>query len=604
MIRIGILFLFAIYLFPRGILIANPVLKLKSVSETYNLTTFLSFYKDTDGKLEIDNIIEKDKAGIIFDKHKHISDFGVTGAKIWGKFAWENESSRENKWLLVFESERIGDEVNVYVVSAGRVISRLHYDKYIPFSERVIQNRKIIFPLGKPESGQTVYFNVKSASTIELITTIRTPLALAQENYLDMLIVGLYYGIMLSMVIYNTFILFATRDKVYLYYVIYILAYAIAQSSLDGLLHQFVFPDRFEFARDIIIYGGSVACVFGTLFAINLLKIRDFYPRLYVFYKWSIPILFLPAVILPVFGFTIGLFILGLFIIFITNMILVVSFILSFKIQLARYYFAAGLIFLLGITIQELKIFNIYIPFFSNRNYGIQLGSAAEALLLSLALGYKINLMRQSLIEKDNELLNAKYTNLKDKMNPHFVLNTLSIIMSYLKRDINKANAALNYFTSSYKYLIQHENDHLVSLESELAFAKDYGNILLIKYADTLKIEYDITGNLNGILIPFLSLQPVIENAFKHGIRKIEKGGISIKIKISGIKVEIEIRNTSNGQPIKSPFTGTLGAIKRRILYFFEDADLTINNNGKETIVKIHYETPIQHKDMGLANTV
>lgn len=581
---------FCLWLFFSFPVYSQKIVNLTRETKSFDITPYMAFYEEKDGNLTIQDVLKQDAQGRLFVQ-KNTANFGTTNMKIWAKFQLNNESSSD-WWVLCFHSERLAGEMNIYVVSDNKVITSFHSNDWKSFHTRLVQHRNLIYPLGNPGKIQTIYLNIKpSTSTIELNASLYTALSFIEKDYGDMLILGIYYGIMFSMIIYNIFILFATRDRAYFYYIIYLLVYTLAQSTLDGLFFQYMSPDNLEAWQSIIIFGAAIAWPCSILFTTSLLQIKKHYPRWYIFYQIMIFMFFIPSLTYSFIGFENSVKFVGLLIIIITISSFLVSLLLSFnKNTIARYYFIATFIFILGMIVQELKIFNIYIPVLSQKNHSIQLGSALEALLFSLALGYKIKLMRQSIIEKDNELLNAKYTNLKDKMNPHFVLNTLSIIMSYLKKDVNKANAALNYFTSAYKYLIRHENTHLTSIQNEINFTRDYGNILLIKFSDTLKINYDISGELDGVMIPFLSLQPVVENAFKHGIRKIGNGIIDIKIKVSGEKVEIEIRNSSNGQPIKNPFGGTLGAIKRRIEYFFEDSGLTISVHGKETIVKIHYK--------------
>jgi len=557
----------------------------------YNLSPYLLFYRDQSGDTGLHEILNKDTSSEIFNRPGNLSNFGLTAEKIWGKFVWANENSIQKEWLLVFESDRIGNEVDVYTVHGNKIISHHHYDYSQTFSKRMIQHRKLIFPLAAPGKGlsQTIYFSVKNQDSIELDATLLTPMALSEKNYKELLILGLYYGIMLSMIFYNLIIFFTTNDKSYLFYILYILSYTFIQLSLDGFLHQYAFPGSAELARNIRVFLATSTMVFALLFALSLLQIKQTYHKLYYAYLFMIFIVSLPAFFQTFFGFSAGLlslvYILFPFCIF----QLFTSFFLAFKIKLARYYFFAWFVFIIGICIHALSYLHIYLPFLNNVTYSMQWGSALEALLLSLALGYKINLLRQSVAEKDHELLQAKFTNLKDKMNPHFVLNTLSIILSYLKREPEKASNALHYFTSAYKYLLRHENEHLILLNQEINFTKDYTNILLIKHPDTLVINYDIQGNLSDITIPFLSLQPVVENAFKHGIRKTPEGFINIFIKVDELKVYIEIINSSNGDSIINPFQGTLGAIRRRLIHFFEQADLTIAGANNQTIVKIVY---------------
>jgi len=557
----------------------------------YDLAPFLLFYRDQSGDTGIPEIIKKNASSEIFNRPGNLSNFGLTTEKIWGKFVWINEDSFQKEWLLVFESDRIGNEVDVYTVHGNKIILHHHYDYSQTFSRRIIQHRKLIFPLVAPDKGlsQTIYFSIKNQDSIELDATLLSPMALSEKNYKELLILGIYYGIMLSMIFYNLIIFFTTNDKSYLFYILYIISYTFIQLSLDGFLHQYAFPGSAELARNIRVYLATSTMVFALLFALSLLQIKQTFHKLYYAYLFMILLVSLPAFFQFFFGFSAGLLSLVYILFPFCVFQLFTSFFLAFRIKLARYYFSAWFVFIIGICIHALSYLHIYLPFLSNVTYSMQWGSALEALLLSLALGYKINLLRQSVAEKDHELLQAKFTNLKDKMNPHFVLNTLSIILSYLKREPEKASNALHYFTSAYKYLLRHENEHLILLDQEINFTKDYTNILLIKHPDTLVINYDIQGNLSDISIPFLSLQPVVENAFKHGIRKTPEGFINILIKVDELKVYIEIINSSNGDTIINPFHGTLGAIRRRLIHFFEQADLTITGANNQTIVKIVY---------------
>ncbi|MDH4263655.1 MAG: hypothetical protein OEV78_11480 [Spirochaetia bacterium] len=449
---------------------SDQFLNLNNDSELYDLSPYLSFYKDFENKLTIEKILQLDKASTFFNRDNNGTNFGITHARVWGKFKWKNDSSKKNDWYFIFESERIGDELNIYVVSNGQVISNYHYDSHMPFSKRLIEHRKFIFPVSVPLTPQTIYFNVRSSDAMELISFVGTPMALSHKNYQDMLVVGIYYGIMLSMIIYNIIIFFSTKDKNYLYYIIYILAYSIIQASLDGLLHQYFFKQSYEFSRNFRTYLATIVCVFALLFATSIMQIKKFNRKLHSAYLIMIFVCILPSIVQFVFGFSAGLiclvYVLFIFCIFQIS----TSLFLSFKIKLARFYFIAWFVFVFGIFVHSLTYINIYIPFFQKLTYPMQWGSAIEK-----------------------------------------------------------------------------------------------------------------------VMIPFLSLQPIVENAFKHGIRKIENGKIDILIKISNLKVYIEVRNTSNGNAIKSPFQGTLGAIRRRLQHFFSEGELTIENIENETIVRMNY---------------
>ena len=112
---------------------------------------------------------------------------------------------------------------------------------------------------------------------------------------------------------------------------------------------------------------------------------------------------------------------------------------------------------------------------------------------------------------------------LKSQIRPHFVHNALTTIISISRKDAERARGLLLDFSSYLRGFYDYERDELVPVDQELELVRAYAALEQARFGDHLRVEYQIeTGD---ILLPPLILQPLVENAFIHGLREKEGGG-------------------------------------------------------------------------------
>lgn len=124
-----------------------------------------------------------------------------------------------------------------------------------------------------------------------------------------------------------------------------------------------------------------------------------------------------------------------------------------------------------------------------------------------------------------HEAEKAKFETLKSQINPHFLFNSLNSLSSLIHIDTNKADEFTNKLSSIYRYILDHQDDELVTLKDEIEFVKKYSYLQSIRFDNNFSIEIDDISKRHNMLIIPLSLQIVLENVFKHNI-------ISVKEKI------------------------------------------------------------------------
>ncbi|GAX89170.1 LytS/YhcK type 5TM receptor domain-containing protein [Effusibacillus lacus] len=162
-------------------------------------------------------------------------------------------------------------------------------------------------------------------------------------------------------------------------------------------------------------------------------------------------------------------------------------------------------------------------------------------------------------VEKMKNLLQEmELSNLQAQVNPHFFFNTLHLISSLIRVNPDLARhiiVQLGYFM---RLNLKIAASPLISLEQELEHLYAYIEIVKVRFADQLTIDCHIDEGIETALIPPSTLQPLVENSIKHGLKHVSGGGkIELCVRKKGEEIELEIRD--NGIGIPSKLIGNLG---------------------------------------------
>jgi sensor histidine kinase YesM len=133
------------------------------------------------------------------------------------------------------------------------------------------------------------------------------------------------------------------------------------------------------------------------------------------------------------------------------------------------------------------------------------------------------------------------------QIQPHFLYNTLNSIYQLCETNPMRARSMVNFFAEYLRNnLSSLEESGLISFETELSHVKTYLEIEKIRFEDTLEIEYDI--NCVDFSLPVLTVQPIVENAVKHGTSKKRGGGkVTISTDVNEEFYIIKVADTGCG---------------------------------------------------------
>ena len=143
---------------------------------------------------------------------------------------------------------------------------------------------------------------------------------------------------------------------------------------------------------------------------------------------------------------------------------------------------------------------------------------------------------------------------LKMQLHPHFLFNTLHAVSTLMHKDVEAADRTIARLSDLLRMTLENAGVQEVPLKQELEFLQPYLEIEQIRFPDRLRVKTDIDPLALDALVPNLILQPLVENAIRHGIALSPTAGrIEIRARRAGDSVEIHVRDDGPGLPAGPP---------------------------------------------------
>lgn len=209
--------------------------------------------------------------------------------------------------------------------------------------------------------------------------------------------------------------------------------------------------------------------------------------------------------------------------------------------------------------------------------------------LTLLGLFYTTAYMKQSM-EAEKRRTESELSALRSQINPHFLFNSLNSIAALVQISPEEAEAVTQDLADVFRYTLRASDRSLVSLRDELEIVRLYLNIEQARFKERLNVQIDAPDSLLGYSVPVLVLQPLVENAIKHGVSRnegIHTVNIGFKEDTSPDKLIISVTDTGSGFPFTdfdrlladSKGTGLKNVFRRLQLHFGDDVSAHIINS-------------------------
>lgn len=339
------------------------------------------------------------------------------------------------------------DYIELYSINQhGQVRHWLLGDKY-PFKQRPYLHRNFVIPL-EIGAGETLrlYLRVHTSSALQMPLHLWQAEAREAHDQQQLLLQGVYFGTMLVMLIYNLILFFGIRDWNYLLYVLWITFIAGFLASFNGLAFQYIWPEATTWNDQSIAVLLSLANVFGVGFSIAFLQLRRNLPRATPALQSMIVLGLIATLVALWLPYQLAI----KFAIF--NAVISILLIMAAAIHLwsagfrpARLFILSWSSVLIGGVILAMNKFGL-LPSTLFTEHAAQVGSALEAVLLSLAMVDRFNSERKSKERAKVDLLRAQQDLLDSQRKQNEILENR---VHERTRELEQANQKLQEMSST-----------------------------------------------------------------------------------------------------------------------------------------------------------
>ncbi|WP_299464425.1 7TM diverse intracellular signaling domain-containing protein [uncultured Microscilla sp.] len=472
------------FLYISGFAQTHPVV-VRQTSQMQLIGTSVAYLKDTSAKLTLHDILKPEYQQRFQNQGKVVFNSDATNAGFWFKFVVKNETN-EDLWL------KIGDNfaswyLDFYTPVKGDSLGKYTRPKLLgalrPQQNREFPSHFYCVRLAKEDDRQTKVFYLRAKGNFPKVYTFQVGTTYALTKHLNVYeyIVSGFVALILSMLVYNAFIWYSTRDKIYLYYIL----------ALLGILMNITFDSGYPLIHHplawkcFFLWHGT-GFLFICLFAVHYLELAKNAPKVYYFIVFLMffvigvfPILGLLTNNSPVLMIPYQIIVL----LFYSSLLFTAFYLWSKGLRNARFYVWGWSFVIVGVSMFIATI-NGVLPFSLFTHQAMYFGFGAEALVFALALGDRLNTLK---LEK--EVAQAKNLQLVQEQN------------KVLEEKVEEKTKELR---SAYEDLKQN-NEELVQTQHNISLQRDKlekQNKALYRYQLRISQSIEAANLIQSAILP------------------------------------------------------------------------------------------------------
>jgi signal transduction histidine kinase/CheY-like chemotaxis protein len=375
------------------------VLKVEEGIEKYPLGPHLMILEDKEGKWSIDDVSSEAFSARFVENTKETLNLGITLSSIWVRIKLTNDLPADKRMFLQLGYPSMED-IEIYTHTDSGAYETGKAGRLHPFSKKEIPVRDFVFPIDiRAKASQTLYLRLRTESTMEIPLVLWDVKPFWIFKHHEQLLLGIIYGTLLFMGLFNLFLYFAVRDSAYLFYVLLTFAVMLLQVALDGIDKIFLWPESPLLPRLTTTFFAWSAIVAAQLFARSFLELKRYSPG----FDRAVTICALTCaglgIVMPFMPYYLDTILASMFGLVMYAIIIPAAIVCVRRgSKPARYYLFALSFGVTGTFIYILKEMDV-VPSMWITNQSIILGHAVELIAFSLGLAYRINLL------KDEKLL-------------------------------------------------------------------------------------------------------------------------------------------------------------------------------------------------------
>lgn len=519
-----------------------PIVLKSDQKEYYVVRKFIEYYEDGTRTKTIHDLSQNQVFEKVSDKDADFINKNKTSA-YWLHFYVVNQTADLTDFIIEMYDYDI-NEVDMYIKDKQGNYIEKKTGLDFPFHTRDFAHKNICFKLPIPLSDTTeVYMRFYSNSLNVFEPVIKTHEHFYAYSLKEYVLLGVFYGFMVLIILYNFISFLILRIKHYLYYVVYAIGILIYLMSKNGTGFQYLWSNFPNLNNYIDSLSLAISIIFLSLFSMEFLQIKDKQSKTYK--------LFLIIIALEFIGILIHAIYYSPSIYTIFNILFIqICFWVGFNkykngFESARWFVLAFVLLNLFFLISWMEYMNWIISSIFTV-YALNIGVILQFIFLSVGITESIKDSEREKQRTQLELLSATEKNksmrlieLKKQMNPHFIFNALNSILERILTD--KKEQAVDFlmrFSKLIRSTLNYSEQIFIPLSEEIIFIENYLLLEQMRLGNTFFYTIDIEENIptDEIEFPSFILQPFIENAIWHGL--MPKNGNKI--------IRLDIRHQDN----------------------------------------------------------
>lgn len=518
-------------------------------------------YLDAAGTLDLPKALGRLEQ---FQKNQNpVPNFGFSNQVYFVYFEVFNQAPAQNAILHINYAPL--DRISLLIVESGEVMEA---GDRVAFSTRPVLHRTPAFPVALPSGEKrSILLRFESQGTMEFPILLMQEAAFRDRIHEEQIVLGLYYGMIIVLIVYNLILFFLVRDPGYFYYLLYVAGYGLIQMILNGLAFEYLWPGAPQWNNISLPFSIGWAFLFGILFARHFLNSKRYAPTmdkilagLMVLLSLQMPASFLVSynTAIRASAFLVLLFALSVF-------LTAVKCVLAGN-RAARFFLMAWFSLLLGVSVYSLKGLGVLPSNILTENM-LQVGSALEMCLLSLGLGDRLHTMGQEreaarrseleALQREQQLrlvsARLEIELLKRNLQPHFLLNSLNAASVWLGENPESARRLLEALAEEMRIILDVSSRQWIALETEVALCRAHLDVMGLRQEKSFTLHCQPPQP--GEWIPPLVLHTILENGISHGFRTRDTGNFYVTRRREGDTFHFVV--TNDGELTSHPGSGT-----------------------------------------------
>lgn len=365
--------------------------------ESIALGAYADHYRDSTQKLALPDMLEANR---VTWQPLPRPVLGLSADALWVRVQLQNNSGGPLD-LLIEDRWPQTNFLELYVLQGDRVMAQQKSGDHVPLGLRPVPYRYPVFDVTIPAGASSLYLRYQTNDLLSSRLFLSSEAAFNKTREVEKLIFGLLLGCLLIMPLYNIMLYFLLKDSSYLYYTVYGLLYVVFQASINGLWFQYVFDH--PWMNDELAMFSVHICVFFVYRFLNVfLELKRKMRRVAALIGWFEKFALLVAVLSLVhlgsaiaIGFATN--------IFMVSWLLFTSYVMARKgYRPALFFLTAWILFVVGDSFTLLGYLGLMEDGLLTQ-WGMLAGSAVETVLVSIAMGYKFEEIRQALVASERE---------------------------------------------------------------------------------------------------------------------------------------------------------------------------------------------------------